>query len=175
MGTSYDSEPVDRLPFGTAEKSARYATERYVGATGLNWWRADPTLQFVMRRHLTDDEIGWAEPHLDRIGALMGGPVSERAEITDKNPPRLERYDRWGHDISEVVLPASFLETRRGCADRRIRESSDPQRRHQPWRSADHARCGAELPAEPSRDRHDLRARDRRRHGREPGSLLRPS
>ncbi|MDQ6698285.1 MAG: acyl-CoA dehydrogenase family protein [Actinomycetota bacterium] len=110
---SYDAEPVDRLPFGTAEKAARYATERYGGATGLNWWRADPTLQFVMKRYHTPDEMVWAEPHLDRIGALMGGPVSERAEITDKNPPRLERYDRWGHDISEVVLPPSFLDTRR--------------------------------------------------------------
>jgi hypothetical protein len=113
MATQYDSEPVDRLPFGSAEKAARYATERYQGATGLNWWRCDPTLQFLMRYHLRADELTWAEPHLDRIGALMGGPVSERADVTDKNPPRLERYDRWGHDISEVVLPPSFLESRR--------------------------------------------------------------
>ncbi|MDP9335559.1 MAG: acyl-CoA dehydrogenase family protein, partial [Actinomycetota bacterium] len=113
MTTPYDSEPVDRLPFGSAEKAARYATERYTGATGLNWWRCDPTLQFLMRYHLTGDDLTWAEPHLDRMGALMGGPVSERAEITDKNPPRLERYDRWGHDVSDVVLPASFLESRR--------------------------------------------------------------
>ena len=113
MATPYDSEAVDRLPFGSAEKAARYATERYLGATGLNWWRCDPTLQFLMRYYLTADELAWAEPHLDRVGALMGGPVSERADITDKNPPRLERYDRWGHDVSEVVLPPSFLETRR--------------------------------------------------------------
>jgi alkylation response protein AidB-like acyl-CoA dehydrogenase len=113
MATPYDSEPVDRLPFGSAERAARYATERYVGATGLNWWRCDPTLQFLMRYHLGTEVLVWAAPHLDRIGALMGGAVSERAEITDKNPPRLERYDRWGHDISEVVLPPSFLATRR--------------------------------------------------------------
>ncbi len=49
MATSYGPEPVDRLPFGSAEKAARYATERYLGATGLNWWRCDPTLQFLMR------------------------------------------------------------------------------------------------------------------------------
>src|SRR6478736_3664918 len=113
MATTYDSEPVDRLPFGSAQKAARYATERYLGATGLNWWRCDPTLQFLVQRHLTADELAWAEPHLDRLGALMGGPVSERAEATDKNPPRLERYDRWGHDVSEVVLPSSFLDSRR--------------------------------------------------------------
>jgi alkylation response protein AidB-like acyl-CoA dehydrogenase len=113
MATTYDSEPVDRLPFGSAQKAARYATERYLGATGLNWWRCDPTLQFLVQRHLGAEELAWAEPHLDRMGALMGGPVSERAELTDKNPPRLERYDRWGHDISEIVLPPSFLDSRR--------------------------------------------------------------
>jgi alkylation response protein AidB-like acyl-CoA dehydrogenase len=112
MATPYDSEPVDRLPFGTPEKAARYATERYQGATGLNWWRCDPTLQSLMRRYLTSDELDWADPHLDRVGGLMGGPISERADITDRNPPRLERYDRWGHDVSEIVLPPSFLETR---------------------------------------------------------------
>jgi len=113
MAKAYDSESVDRLPFGSADRAARYATERYVGATGLNWWRCDPTLQFLMRYHLTPDELTWAEPHLDRMGGLMGGAVSERAEITDKNPPRLERYDRWGHDVSEVVLPPSFVDSRR--------------------------------------------------------------
>ena len=103
MVTPYDSESVDRLAFGSADKAARYATERYLGATGLNWWRCDPTLQFLMRYHLSADELAWAEPHLDRMGGLMGGAVSERAEVTDKHPPRLERYDRWGHDVSEVA------------------------------------------------------------------------
>jgi alkylation response protein AidB-like acyl-CoA dehydrogenase len=117
MTTPYGPEPVDRLPFGTADKAARYATERYLGATGLNWWHCDPTLQFLMRSYLNAEELAWAEPHLDRIGALMGGPVSARAEVTDKNPPRLERYDRWGHDVSEVVLPESFLQTRRDVLD----------------------------------------------------------
>ncbi len=117
MATSYDSEPADRLPFGSADKAARYATERYLGATGLNWWRCDPTLQFLMRYHLSAEDLAWADPHLERMGAVMGGPVSERAEITDKHPPRLERYDRWGHDISEVVLPPSFLASRSDVLD----------------------------------------------------------
>lgn len=117
MATPYDTEPVDRLPFGSPDKASRYATERYLGATGLNWWRCDPTLQFVLRQRLTADELTWAEPHLDRMGALMGGPVSARADVTDKHPPRLERYDRWGHDISEIVLPPTFLENRRDVLD----------------------------------------------------------
>lgn len=115
--TPYAIEPVDRLPFGSPEKAARYATERYLGATGLNWWRCDPTLQAMMRFRLDTEHLAWAEPHLDRIGAVMGGPVSERAEITDRKPPYLERYDRWGHDVSRVVLPPSFIENRRDALE----------------------------------------------------------
>ena len=110
---SYPTEAVDSLPFATPDKARRYATERYLGAVGMNWYLCDPTLQALLRRHLGDDGLAWAEPHLERVGALMGGPVAERAELTDKNPPRLEKYDRWGHDISRVVMPASFEASRR--------------------------------------------------------------
>lgn len=110
---SYLAEPIDRLPFGTPEKRDRYATERFHGATGLNWYTADPSLQFLMRFYMTPVDLAWAEPHLERLGALIGGPVSERADITDKNPPRLLKYDRWGHDISEVVIPESAQQTKR--------------------------------------------------------------
>jgi len=109
----YLTEPIDELPFASAAKSRRYATERYVGAVGRNWYRCDPTLQFLMRRHLGADGLAWAEPRLDHLGALMGGPIAERAEETDRNPPRLERYDRWGRDVSTVVMPPTFEASRR--------------------------------------------------------------
>jgi len=117
MPTSYTSEPFDHLPFGSPDKARRYATERYVGAVGLNWYRCDPTLQSLMRRHLSADGLAWAEPHLDRVGALMGGPIAKRAELTDRNPPRLEKYDRWGHDISQVVMPETFVASKRDLVD----------------------------------------------------------
>jgi acyl-CoA dehydrogenase len=110
---AYQAERVDALPFNTAAKTGRYATERFYGATGLNWYLADPTLQRAMQYYLTSDELAWAEPHLVSLGALMGGPVSERAELTDKNPPQLIKYDRWGHEISEVLLPESAVQTKR--------------------------------------------------------------
>ena len=65
----------------------------------------------------------------------MGGPVSERADVTDKNPPRLERYDRWGHDISEVVLPPSFLESRRDVLANSFTTPADPRGRAAPRRA----------------------------------------
>ncbi len=54
----------------------------------------------------------------------MGGPVARWAEETDRNPPRLERYDRWGHDVSRVdhadvvrpVQTGSAGRTDRRCA-----------------------------------------------------------
>ena len=109
---SYSQERVDSLPFNTAEKTDRYRTERFLGGIGLNWYECDPTLQRAMRYYLTPDEFGWAEPRLVRLGALMGGPVAERAEVTDKNPPQLVKYDRWGHDISEVTIPESAKATK---------------------------------------------------------------
>ena len=113
----YGTEPIDRLPFGSPEKSGRYATERYLGAEGLNWYRADPSLQALLQRRLTADELAWAEPQLDRLGELCGGPITRRADETDRNPPRLERYDRWGHDVSRVVIPETVKATRRDLYD----------------------------------------------------------
>ena len=115
--SDYAVEAVDRLPFSTDEKSQRYATENYRGAVGLNWYRTDPTLQFTMAYYLEPAELKLAEWHLTRIGELMGGPVAQWAEETDRNPPQLRRYDRWGHDISEVVMPASFTQSKRAVLD----------------------------------------------------------
>src|SRR5271166_3187400 len=115
--SDYDSEAVDRLPFSTPEKSQRYATDNYRGAVGLNWYRTDPTLQLTMAYYLEPDTLALADRHLTRIGELMGGPVARWADETDRNPPRLERYDRWGHDISRVVMPASFTESKRAILD----------------------------------------------------------
>lgn len=115
--SDYDREAVDRLAFCTPEKSERYRTENYTGAVGLNWYRSDPSLQFIMAYYLQPDALAVAEPHLSSIGELMGGPVARWAEETDRNPPRLERYDRWGHDVSRVVQPASFKQSKRAVLD----------------------------------------------------------
>jgi alkylation response protein AidB-like acyl-CoA dehydrogenase len=115
--SDYAVEAVDRLPFSTDEKSQRYATENYRGAVGLNWYLTDPTLRFTMAYYLEPEELELAERHLTRIGELMGGPVARWAEDTDRNPPQLRRYDRWGHDISEVVMPSSFTQSKRAVLD----------------------------------------------------------
>lgn len=114
----YEVEYVDQLPYGSDEKAARYATERFPGATGLNWYTCNPTLQRTMRYYLTEEQFAWAEPHFVRLGELMGGPISERADVTDKIGPRLVKYDRWGHDISEVIIPEAAQATKRDLIER---------------------------------------------------------
>src|ERR1700757_4506016 len=115
--SEYDVEAVNRLPFSTEEKSQRYQTDNYRGAVGLNWYLTDPSLRFTMAYYLQPDELALAERHLTRIGELMGGPVARWAEETDRDPPRLERYDRWGHDVSHVVMPSSFTQSKRAVLD----------------------------------------------------------
>src|SRR6201993_3354159 len=115
--SDYDVDAVDRLPFSTEEKAQRYRTENYRGAVGLNWYLTDPTLQFTMAYYLQPDELTLAQRHLTQMGELMGGPVARGADETDRNPPRLERYDRWGHEISHVVMPASFTQSKRAVLD----------------------------------------------------------
>lgn len=105
---------TERTPgFSTPEKRENYTTERYLGATGLNFYLCDPSLQLTLSYYMSDDDLEWSGPYLERYGALTGGPISERAEITDKNPPKLVKYDKWGHDISHVQLPESILASKR--------------------------------------------------------------
>ncbi|GJP01695.1 acyl-CoA dehydrogenase family protein [Mycobacterium marinum] len=116
-GGEYETEGVDRLPFSTPEKAQRYQTESYRGAVGLNWYLTDPTLRSTVAYYLQPDELAVVEPHLIRAGELMGGAVARWAEETDRDPPRLQRYDRWGHDVSRIVMPASFTQSKRAVLD----------------------------------------------------------
>ncbi len=82
-------------------------------AIGLNWYEIDPNLSKLMDRYVPPADRDWAEGILQRWGDLCGGPVAERAEIIDKNPPRLERYDRWGEEIASVVHHPSAIDQKR--------------------------------------------------------------
>lgn len=115
-----EPDSVARSAFSSAEKSKRYASGRFPGATGLNWYRTDPSLQRSLRFYAGASDLAWADPHLERWGELMGGLVTQRAEDTDRNPPRLVKYDRWGHDVSEVVVPESAQEAKRAILANRF-------------------------------------------------------
>jgi acyl-CoA dehydrogenase len=86
---------------------------KFENAIGLNWYEIDPNLQQLMHRKLDPADLKWCEPELTRVGALVGGPIAERAEITDKNPPQLISFDRWGERIDEVRHHPTALATKR--------------------------------------------------------------
>jgi hypothetical protein len=65
----------------------------FQSAIGLNWYDIDPNLQLQMRRLLDPADLDWLEPELRKIGALCGGPVAARAEVTDKHPPEFFKFD----------------------------------------------------------------------------------
>jgi hypothetical protein len=73
-------------------------------AAGLDWYRLDPNLAALLDRHLPDaGDRSLAEEHVGRFGALVGKVIAPRAEVTDKHGPVLQRYDRWGQEVDEVV------------------------------------------------------------------------
>jgi hypothetical protein len=85
----------------TTQKPIDYA--QFESAIGLNWYETDPNLRALMDRHVAAGDRPWAEELLQRWGALCGGPIAQRAEVVDRNPPQLKRYDAWGEETCELV------------------------------------------------------------------------
>jgi acyl-CoA dehydrogenase len=82
-------------------------------AIGQNFYRVDPNLAFLMQRSVDAADREWVHEKLVRMGELIGGPVAKNAEITDKHPAELVRFDREGDEINEVIHHPSALETKR--------------------------------------------------------------
>jgi hypothetical protein len=79
-------------------------------AIGNDWYRLDPNLSLLLDRYLPDpDDRSFAEEHVSRYGDLVGRTLAARAEVTDAHGPVLNRYDRWGFDVGEVVHHPSWL------------------------------------------------------------------
>jgi hypothetical protein len=83
------------------------------GATGLDWYALDPNLRLLLDRLLPDAaDRAFAEEHVARFGALCGGPIARRAEISDKHGPTLVRYDRWGREIDTIEHHPTWTENK---------------------------------------------------------------
>lgn len=92
MAVPEPTESGDGLDYGPLER-----------AVGHNWYALDPELQWQVRRRFDDKGREAAEERLTEWGRLCGGPIARRAEIVDRHPPELRRYDRWGEEVNEVV------------------------------------------------------------------------
>jgi len=86
---------------------------QFESAVGLNWYDVDPNLQQLVERLTAPEDREFVERHARNMGAVMGERIAARAEMTDKNPPRLEKYDHWGNEVNDVVHHPGALETKR--------------------------------------------------------------
>lgn len=84
---------------------------------GLNLYEIDLPLQEQLRRRIDPALRDWAEGWLTRWGELCGGPIARRAEVIDKNPPGLERYDRWGLEVNRVAHHPDAIATKRDLCE----------------------------------------------------------
>ena len=75
----------------------------YDDAIGLDWYAVDPNLRQLLDRLLVDRaDRDFAEGHVAAYGALCGGDLARRAEVTDRHPPVLLDRDRWGYEVGTI-------------------------------------------------------------------------
>src|SRR6202167_645227 len=83
--------------------------------TGMNFFRADPTLADLLRIHLPEALFRHIEPHLDRLGHLAGGHLDECARLADRHVPVLHQRDRFGRDLQWIEYHPAYRELERGA------------------------------------------------------------
>ncbi|BCJ85511.1 hypothetical protein skT53_04960 [Effusibacillus dendaii] len=77
-----------------------------------NFYTEDANIQYLMRRYLPEKLQEWADRELTRFGALIAGPVDQRAFFTDgEGRPKLKKYNRLGEDISEIITNDGYKQT----------------------------------------------------------------
>jgi len=85
----------------------------YDEAIGLDWYRLDPNLSFLLDHYLPDPaDRAFAEEHVAPYGPLVGCTLARRAEETDAHGPVLRQYDRWGFETDEVVHHPTWLQNK---------------------------------------------------------------
>jgi acyl-CoA dehydrogenase len=83
--------------------------------SGINFYRADPSLTDLLRIHLPDALFRHIEPHLDRLGALAGGHLDECARLADRHVPVLHQRDRFGRDVQWIEYHPAYRELERAA------------------------------------------------------------
>lgn len=86
-------------------------------AIGLNFYNADVPVKAQLRRRIPASTLPWAEAWLEAWGELCGGPIAARAEVIDRNPPKLVPLDRWGNDLGQVVHHPEAIATKRDLCE----------------------------------------------------------
>ena len=78
--------------------------------SGTNFYRTDPSLADLLRIHLSDKLFKHIEPHLDRLGELVGGRLDECGRIADRHGPVLHPRDKFGRDVQSIEYHPAYRE-----------------------------------------------------------------
>lgn len=77
-----------------------------------NFFTDDETLQKVIEMMLDQEFLTYAKQELAEFGELCAGDIDARAKHTDRQgEPRLQRYDAYGEEISEVWVNDGYKKT----------------------------------------------------------------
>jgi len=80
--------------------------------TPLNFFEEDETLQTILKEALPPKFYAYAHQELTKFGSLVANEIDERAKHTDREgQPRLEKYDKYGDDVSEVWVNEGYKKT----------------------------------------------------------------
>lgn len=75
----------------------------------INFYKADPNLQRLLKDSLPNYFFEWADGVLKSYGSLCADAIDKRAVHTDREgEPRLIRYDKMGNEVSHVWLNEGY-------------------------------------------------------------------
>jgi alkylation response protein AidB-like acyl-CoA dehydrogenase len=78
--------------------------------TGINFFQADQSLQDLLQIHLPERLYRHIEPHLDRLGALVGDRLDTCGRLADRHTPILHQRDRFGRDVQWIEYHPAYRE-----------------------------------------------------------------
>jgi alkylation response protein AidB-like acyl-CoA dehydrogenase len=76
---------------------------------GLDFYASDRSLKALLGLYLPASEVRHIEPHLTRLGRLVGDRLDDLAREADKTPPRLEPRTRQGEDRQSIAKAPAYL------------------------------------------------------------------
>jgi alkylation response protein AidB-like acyl-CoA dehydrogenase len=96
----------------TARRPAQ-ANDAMPTTRGLNFYLADPNLEFVCSTLLPAADLARARPHLIELGALAGQELDALAAESDRHPPVLRTHDARGQRVDDIVCHPAYREMER--------------------------------------------------------------
>jgi acyl-CoA dehydrogenase len=96
-----------RLP---TELTASGAQHPVPDRAGANAYKDDPEFGQLLTLYLPADLVTHLQPHLERLGELVGDKLDQLAHTADINPPSLEHRSRAGLNAQRIVKHPAYVE-----------------------------------------------------------------